>query len=240
MQGIVRDCKVKAKSADNPFTVKSFSRVFTDLKVSYPEEYKVHKLTSLAVAIAYPLLRQVLSEWNPIEDPLEHLDLFKKWKDLLKDDEASRDGSMTPYDNLMYHLWLPKIRSSISNYWSPREPEPVIRLVEGWKYLIPTWMLENIFGQLILPKLAAAVEEWNPRKDSVPIHLWCHPWLSHLGEALQPLYVPIRYKIGVVLENWHPSDPSANAILLPWKYVSFDRSCCFDLGARVISFVAVF
>lgn len=230
---IVADCRDKARSPDNSFTVESFSRVFADLRSGYPEEYRSHHLSSLAVAIAHPLLRQELADWAPLDNPLEHLDLFKKWKDLLRDDGGGRDGTMTPYDNVLYHLWLPKIRSAVSNAWSPKNPEPLVRLVEGWQLLIPRWMLDNILGQLVLPKLTAAVDEWNPKKDPVPIHLWVHPWLPFLGEALQSLFVPIRYKMGVVLEGWEPSDPSANAILLPWKYV-FKRP---DLDALLMKSV---
>ena len=36
------------------------------------------------------------------------------------------------------------------------------------------------------------------------------------GDRMQPLYVGIRHKLTSVLEQWHPSDPSAHAMLLPW------------------------
>jgi tuftelin-interacting protein 11 len=39
------------------------------------------------------------------------------------------------------------------------------------------------------------------------------------GERLEPLYPPIRQKLGTALVNWHPSDPSAKLILQPWLNV---------------------
>jgi len=183
----------------------------------------------LAVAVAAPILKNVLAEWNPLQFPPDAhiLEVFGKWRNLFIEDDQGKlnaqnpepKGQMGAYDNMMYHIWLPKVRSSISNEWDAHEPETAVSLIDNWKTLIPKWMLENIFAQLIIPKLQKAVEEWNPRKDKTPIHLWIHPWLVHLGDALQPLYVNIRYKLSVALENWHPRDPSAHAMLSPWRLV---------------------
>lgn len=38
-------------------------------------------------------------------------------------------------------------------------------------------------------------------------------------ERLEVLYGPIRYKMAMALNNWHPSDSSAHKILEPWLKV---------------------
>lgn len=60
--------------------------------------------------------------------------------------------------------------------------------------------------------------------DTTPIHFWLHPWLPFMGDRLQPVYAPIRHKLGRALVQWHPRDPSAKNVLKPWKDV-------FALGA---------
>ena len=73
--------------------------------------------------------------------------------------------------------------------------------------------------QIVLPKLQADVELWNPLTDPTPIHAWLHPWLPPLGNRLEIVYPTIRNKLANALNNWHPSDRSAKLILLPWKDV---------------------
>lgn len=44
---------------------------------------------------------------------------------------------------------------------------------------------------------------------------------------LEVLYAPIRYKMALALNNWHPSDSSAHKILEPWVKVSMgDLNTC--------------
>ena len=40
-----------------------------------------------------------------------------------------------------------------------------------------------------------------------------------VGDRLEPLYAPIRFKLASALTNWHPSDPSAKMMLEPWSKV---------------------
>ena len=88
--------------------------------------------------------------------------------------------SMDPYDRLVWDCWMPKFRSTISS-WSPRICNPVIDLLECWMPLLPSWVMDNILDQMILPRLHKEVETWDPTTDTMPIHAWVHPWLPLMG-----------------------------------------------------------
>lgn len=92
--------------------------------------------------------------------------------------------------------------------------------MEEWEPVLPRFIFENIINQLILPAISRAVEEWNPKTDTVLIHTWIHPWISILKLwRLSDLLTTIRQKLSIVLRQWHPSDESALHIILPWKTI---------------------
>jgi tuftelin-interacting protein 11 len=88
---------------------------------------------------------------------------------------------------------LPPLRSLVLNSWEPRDPEPLLRFFEAWEALLPASVKENMYDQLVMPKLTAAVDQWDPRLETVPIHAWLHPWLPLLAARMEPLYAPIRW-----------------------------------------------
>lgn len=95
-----------------------------------------------------------------------------------------RSCSMDPYDRLVWEIWMPCLRRTIMK-WSPRNCDPLIRLLDGWIScsLIPSWIVENIKHQLVLPRLQSEVENWDPTTDTMPIHRWVHPWLPLMSEC---------------------------------------------------------
>lgn len=68
-------------------------------------------------------------------------------------------------------------------------------------------------------QISRAVEEWQPQAESIPLHVWLHPWLPWLGPRLETLYLTVRYRLSTALQAWHPSDASAFALLSPWHKV---------------------
>ena len=68
-------------------------------------------------------------------------------------------------------------------------------------------------------QLRRAVEAWEPRVETVPLHAWLHPWLPMLSAHLADLYPGIRFKLATALQQWHPSDGSAKELLSPWQPV---------------------
>ncbi|XP_022257419.1 tuftelin-interacting protein 11-like, partial [Limulus polyphemus] len=210
---------------ENPMTLEEVIEVFENLQENYYEEYRMYNLTDLTITIVFPLMKRYMSSWNPFKDSKYGMDVFKKWKDLLELEKGMRfnqcpalNDEMDPYHQLMWHVWMPCLRTAIFS-WIVRQCDPLIDLLENWLPLLPTWMTTNILEQMILPRLQKEVDTWDPLTDTMPIHSWIHPWLPLMGDRLEPLYAPIRHKLANALKNWHPSDCSAKLILEPWRKV---------------------
>jgi len=95
----------------------------------------------------------------------------------------------------------------------------MLSFIDAWERLLPPAALSHVLTSLILPRLASAVDRWDPRQETVAIHAWLHPWLPHLGAQLEPFYPTIRHRLAAALTAWHPGDGSARALLAPWRRV---------------------
>ncbi|CAI8029156.1 Tuftelin-interacting protein 11 [Geodia barretti] len=216
-------CETRLSAGRGGFSLGECEELMTRLKDKYPEEYKVYELSSLAVAVAFPQIKAVLETWDLAGDPEKPVPVFARWRHLLRETETSSTAipssdSMDPYDRLVWDVWMPKFRHFLSSL-SLLEFSAVIDLLEMWMPLLPTWQMENILEQMVLPRLQHGVQNWDPTTDTVPLHTWVHPWLPLMERKLELLYPTIRHKLAIALNNWHPSDLSAHKILEPWVQV---------------------
>ncbi|RZB66647.1 sip1/TFIP11 interacting protein [Asbolus verrucosus] len=188
------------------------------------EEFVRYELGELAPGLVGPLLTSALASWSPLTNPKQYMDVFDRWKDIL--DKPRQRGTLEgnnmgiqPYDSLLWHTWMPVMRICVST-WNPKDCDPMINLIETWMPSLPQWILDNIYDQLIMPRIQAEVNVWNPLTDTIPIHVWIHPWIPLLDTRLQAIIYPIiQEKLGAALTNWHPSDKSAKPMLKPWQRV---------------------
>lgn len=158
-------------------------------------------------------------------------DLMKKLDDLfdgscsitstevVKIFEVLQRQNCKEYDQIIWSKWLPQIQK-ITETWDCRIPENIISILELWSPLVPSWILNNFLDTVILTKLTAEVEEWNPLTDITPIHEWLHPWLPFMNDQMNTFIYPIiRRKFRSALDTWHPSDNTARIVLEPWSQV---------------------
>jgi tuftelin-interacting protein 11 len=126
---------------------------------------------------------------------------------------------MTPFESLLWNVWLPKVRTCVNNDWSPKDPQPAVQLYETWSSFLPAFIRDNFLDQLILPKVQKAVADWNPRKDNVPLQALVFPWLPHVGLRLEDLMGDARRKVKSLLRTWTVGEEIPTD-LVTWKEAS--------------------
>jgi len=131
-----------------------------------------------------------------------------------------RTQQMTPFDSWLWHAWLPRVRSAINNEWAVEDPQPVIRLYEAWANLLPGFIRDNFFDQLVIPKLQKGIAEWSPRKSNVPLHSLIFPWLPHVGLRIEEVLGDARRKLKSQMKGWTPRD-GVPLDFLVWKDVRY-------------------
>ncbi|KAJ3333838.1 hypothetical protein HDU93_008326 [Gonapodya sp. JEL0774] len=196
----------------------ALARVERDIARGDRARYGVDAIVVSAVA---PLLKRIWATWDPLIDPKLGVSFFLEWMNLMRPSPTlqdtttynSRSGnhgamdenakSMSPYEALLYHQWLPPVRRAVSTEWDPAVPDQIITLVETWggmgggmlsvlggsamgvnqESVLPDWMLAMVLDQLIMPKLLRTVASWHPTRSTssstnAPIHFWTQPWLG--------------------------------------------------------------
>ncbi|KAI0704460.1 TFP11-domain-containing protein [Cerioporus squamosus] len=245
MNLVVDEINTQSREAASMYeaSLEPFSVGFDKLLGQHAKEFDRYRLDEVVVAAIAPVVRRMLTQWQPLEDPTAFTASFRAWRRALKmaapeerrDDQVQVYGSstvltapvvqdkpMTPYESLLWNSWLPRVRSSINNDWSPEDPLPAVRLYEAWSAFLPPFIRDNFFDQLVLPKVHKAVGDWNPRKSKVPLQTLVFPWLPHVGLRLEEVLGDARRKVKSVLRAWTTAEAIPQDLGV-WKDV-------FDVG----------
>lgn len=205
-------------SQESNITLQRAEKIFVKLKVDYAAEYKEFSMGDLVASVIAPLIKSSMDQWKPLEEPTNFIDVIKRWKSILNDEpEMEASNVFSPYSSLIWVGVVPSFRACAAE-WNPKIHQKMAALLDCWAPLFPTWILDNILEQLILPRLTSAVNEWDPLTDTIPIHVWILPWNTILDHKMEEHIFPtIREKLGNALQAWSPQDRSALAMLTPWK-----------------------
>lgn len=218
---------LRERQDEGSVSLKELASAFDDLLREHPKEFKAMRLLDVALALALPTARRELVGWKPLEKPERGLELVASWRELLEGQDPQSFGA------LCEQALLPSLRAALCE-WPVQDCEPCLQLLERCRKRLPPATVEAIMVQVLLPRLRAEVDAWDPRVDRVPVHLWIHPWLPVLGSRLDCLWAPLRFKLSKCLERWEPGDRSALEVLKPWKLV-LDPSNWEPLIEKVLS-----
>ncbi|KAK0547848.1 hypothetical protein OC845_003870 [Tilletia horrida] len=216
----------------------SFDPPMARLLNDHRSDVQKYSLDEAVVGSVAPILKNMLRHWDPIRQPALTTIHLSRWQDVLQPERLGlpisekqpklKETLMSPYETLMWKLWMPPVRSAINNRWDPStDPTAPLNLFEVWTPLLPKFILENVVAQLLLPKLTKAVADWTPSwkrrghhhsSASVELHQILFPWLPILGDRLDELVSESKRRIKSMLKSWKVALPMPPH-LSEWKQV---------------------
>lgn len=230
------------------------------LNTATQAEYDQYRLDEVVVGAIAPIMKTAWADWDVLAQPMAHLEDLRQWRKAYRLQKRDTDAdaslqvdlfgtaanygaarangksaqrSMAAFESMLWTLWMPRIRSAINNDWNPAFPSSVITLFSSWKSsgLLPTFIVDNMLDQLILPKLRKAIESWMPprnrssaskekaeKKDQPPLHHIVFPWLEHAGERMDEIMDEAKRRVRGWLKSWKARDGVPEG-LKPWREV---------------------
>ncbi|KAK4502282.1 hypothetical protein PRZ48_005707 [Zasmidium cellare] len=244
----VEALRLTASSGDEKGEWATVIGKIEQIQEDHKHDVERYGLSEAAIGALTPVFKKQMASWEPLEHPdFMVTDLQKirvmlglhpleqvatKHADLDDDYGRSRRQKATShYETLMYTIWLPKLRTTITN-WDVLDHNPLTSLVHSWRPLLPAFIYSNLLDQLIVPKLTAALQTWDPRKRThhhktvtlkhAQPHTWLFPWLPYLPpyqldpKASSGLLTSLKRRLRQVLDGW---DVASGVLpgLLEWR-----------------------
>lgn len=194
----------RSASDTSKFDWEGVTSQLESLENSVHEGIDRSALQEIAVAAINPLFKASMQDWDPLQDRISVTPWIERLKgafqiepDPTSNEVVLRNGfrsskpqnkSTTHYETMIYTLWLPPVRSAITNTWDVYDPTPLITFVDTWRPFLPPFIISSLLNQQIPHRLSSALADWKPRsapkhrKRTPPPHTWLFPWLPYLDE----------------------------------------------------------
>ncbi|KAL4958407.1 GC-rich sequence DNA-binding factor-like protein-domain-containing protein [Aspergillus filifer] len=190
------------------------------LEIQYRSEIDEYRLWEAAVAAIHPLFREAMEDWEPLRNPTFLVSNLRRLQPLLSRKpsvgQPSQRQSTSPYETMIYTLWLPRVRSALLNDWDVFDPSPATTLIVAWKEILPSFVYANVLDQLVVPKLSNGLKSWKPKRSQSSsqsqqnsrVPWWLFTWLQHLDERhtnpkqATGLLSDAKRKFRTLLDTW--------------------------------------
>ncbi|KAL2866548.1 putative G-patch domain protein (TFIP11) [Aspergillus lucknowensis] len=191
------------------------------IEIQYRAEIDDYRLWETAVAAIHPIFREAMEDWEPLKDPTFLVSNLRRLEPLLSrkpgDGQPAPRQSTSPYETMIYTLWLPRVRSALLNDWDVFDPSPATNLIVSWKEILPSFVYTNVLDQLVVPKLTSGLKSWKPSsrrsissssQQNSAVPWWLFTWLQYLDERhtnpskATGLLTDAKRKFRTVLDKW--------------------------------------
>ena len=209
------------------------------IQTNHKHDIERYGLLEAAVGALSPPFKERLADWEPLQKPDKLVPDLNRIRVILGLDSQNdltttnghahldesygrsrRQKATTSYETLMYTVWLPKMRTAVTN-WNVLDHAPMTAVIAAWRPLLPAFIYSHLIDQLIVPKLISGLQSWDPRKRNhhhkhatvkhAQPHTWLFPWLPylppyHLDPKLSSgLLVDFKRRLRQVLDAWDVS-----------------------------------
>ncbi|KAI9375313.1 GC-rich sequence DNA-binding factor-like protein-domain-containing protein [Aspergillus egyptiacus] len=209
------------ESSDSPQTkLDHITDQLESLEIQYRAEIDEYRLSETAIAAIHPIFREAMEEWEPLKSPTFLVSNLRRLQPLLSrkpsDNGPAPRQSTSPYETMIYTLWLPRVRSGLLNDWDVFDPSPATTLIVSWKDILPSFVYANVLDQLVVPKLTSGLKSWKPgskrskssSQQNSRVPWWLFTWLQYLDERhtnpkqATGLMSDAKRKFRTVLDSW--------------------------------------
>ncbi|KAL2819423.1 GC-rich sequence DNA-binding factor-like protein-domain-containing protein [Aspergillus granulosus] len=212
---------IPEESSDSPQAkLDHVTNQLESIEIQYRAEIDQYRLWETAVAAIHPIFREAMEDWEPLKNPTFLVSNLRRLQPLLSrkpgDGQAAQRQSTSPYETMIYTLWLPRVRSALLNDWEVFDSPPATTLIVSWKELLPSFVYANVLDQLIVPKLTSGLKSWKPSRRSTSsssqqnsaVPWWLFTWLQYLDERhtdpkqATGLLTDAKRKFRSILDKW--------------------------------------